>query len=160
MSQAREVRSLRSSRSRRPAARRRDVTRNQRAARRASRELHDRRPASARSRPPFTELGRIRLVDLPVEEIVVAGPRVNQAAADFASEAAGTLGRLLFLGHAVGQRATGTAEIFDDEKTACHPAMMLSTAGLSSPTGCKSQRPATRTVGAGGVRDSAFLTRR
>src|ERR1700734_2355098 len=118
---------------------------------RSLRSLRSRRPASARSSPPFAELGRIRLVDLPVEEIVVAGPRVDQAPADFASEAAGTLGRLFFLGHAVGQRATGTAEIFDDEKTACHPAMMLRAAALSSPTGCKSQRPATRTVGAGGV---------
>jgi hypothetical protein len=38
--------------------------------------------------------------------------------------------------------------------------MMLRTAGLSSPTGCKSQRPATRTVEAGRVGDSNFLTRR
>jgi hypothetical protein len=64
--------------------------------------LGDHRPTSARSRPPFSEFGCVSLVDLPIEEIVVAGPRVDQAAADFASEAAGTLGWLLFLGHAVG----------------------------------------------------------
>jgi hypothetical protein len=102
-------------------------------------DLDDRRPASARSRPSFPELGCIGLVDLPIEEIVVAGPRVDEAAAHFASEAAGTPGWLFFLGRAVGQRATGTAETFDGEETACHSAMMLRMAGLSSPTGCESQ---------------------
>jgi len=76
---------------------------------------------------------------------------MDQAAAYFAGEAAGTLGRLFFLCRTVGQRATGTAEIFDGEETACHPAMMLGARRLSSRTGCDSQRPATRTAGAGGV---------
>jgi hypothetical protein len=102
-------------------------------------ELDDRRPVSARSRPSFPEFGRIGLVDLPIEEIVVAGPRVDEAAAHFASEAAGPLGRLFFLGRAVGQRATGTAETFDGEKTACHAVMLPRAAGLSSRTGCESQ---------------------
>jgi hypothetical protein len=123
-------------------------------------DLRDREPASTRSRPPFSELGHIGLVDLPIEEIVVARPRVDQAAAHFAGEAAGTPGRLFFLCRAVGQRATGTAEIFDGEETACHSAMMLRARRLSSRTGCDSQRPATRIVEAGGVRDSDFLTRR
>jgi hypothetical protein len=118
------------------------------------------RKASACARPPFSEFGHIGLVDPPFEEIEIAGPRVHQAAAHFAREGAGTPGRQLFLGRAVGQRATGTAEIFDGEKTACHPAMMLRTTGLSSPTVCDSQRPATRIVEAGGVRASNFLTRR
>lgn len=52
----------------------------------------DRRPTSARSRPPFPELGRVGLVDLPIEEIVVAGPRMDQTTAHFAGEAAGTPG--------------------------------------------------------------------
>lgn len=123
-------------------------------------DLHGRSSTSARSRPSFPEFGRIGLVDLPIEEIVIAGPRVDQPAAHFASEAAGPPGWLLFLGRAVGQRATGTAVVFDGEKTACHAAMMLSTAALSSWTGCNSQRPATPTVEAGGVRDRDFLTRR
>ena len=80
--------------------------------------------ASARGRPPLAEVGPLRLVDLPVEEIIIARPRVDFAPANLAVETAGMPGWMLLPCRGVRQRAIGTAEIFAREKTACHGAMM------------------------------------
>jgi hypothetical protein len=45
--------------------------------------------AELRSRPPFAEDRRLRLIDFPIEEVVIAGPGVDLDPADFASEASG-----------------------------------------------------------------------
>ena len=45
-----------------------------------------------RSGPSFAEDGRLRLIDLPAEEVVIAGPFVDLGPANFAREAAGMLG--------------------------------------------------------------------
>ena len=81
--------------------------------------------ASARGRPPFSEIGRVFFVYFPIEEIIVAGPRVDFAPANFTAETAGMPGRMLLLCRGVRQRAIRTAKIFDCKKTACHGAMML-----------------------------------
>ena len=80
---------------------------------------------SARGRPPLAEVGPLRLVDLPIEKIIIARPRVDFAPANFTVEAAGMPGRMLLPCRGVRQRAIGTAEIFACKKTACHGAMML-----------------------------------
>jgi hypothetical protein len=81
--------------------------------------------ASARGRPPLAEVGPLRLVDLPIEKIIIAGPGVDFAPADLTVETAGVPGRMLLPCRGVRQRAIGTAEIFGCKKTACHSAMML-----------------------------------
>ena len=81
--------------------------------------------ASARARPPFAEVGPLRLVDLPIEKIIIAGPRVDLAPANLAAETAGMPGWMLLPCRGVRQRAIRTAEIFDGKKTACHHQMML-----------------------------------
>ena len=50
---------------------------------------HGRKPTSARGRPPFSEFARLRLIDLPIEEIVIAGPGVDFDPANLAGETAG-----------------------------------------------------------------------
>jgi len=80
---------------------------------------------SARARPPFAEVGPLRLVDLPIEKIIIAGPRMNFAVANLTVETAGMPGWMLLPCRGVRQRAIGTAKIFDCKKTACHGAMML-----------------------------------
>jgi hypothetical protein len=80
---------------------------------------------ACQSLPPFPKDGRLRLVDLPIEKIIIARPRVDFAPANFTVEAAGMPGRMLLPCRGVRQRAIGTAEIFACKKTACHGAMML-----------------------------------
>lgn len=46
------------------------------------------------------------------------------AAAYFAGEAAGALGRLRLPGRAIGERASGATEVFGSPDTACHELMM------------------------------------
>jgi len=42
--------------------------------------------------PPFPEYGRLRLIDFPIEKVIVARPGVHFDAANFASEIAGVPG--------------------------------------------------------------------
>jgi hypothetical protein len=77
-----------------------------------------------RSRPSFAKDRRLRLIDLPVEKIKVAGPCVHLDPANFAAEAAGMLGWMLLPSRGVGQSAVGTAKIFGFPYVACHCAIM------------------------------------
>jgi hypothetical protein len=74
--------------------------------------------------PPFPKDRRLRLVDLPVEEIIISRPRVNFYPANLAAEAAGMLARMLFPRRGVRQPAVGTAKEFGCPYVACHIAIM------------------------------------
>jgi len=55
-----------------------------------------------RSRPPFPKGGRTRLINFPIEKIVIARPRVDFAPANLAAESARMLVRMLFPSCGVG----------------------------------------------------------
>ena len=76
------------------------------------------------SRPPFSKDRRLRLVDFPVEKIIVARPCVNFDAANLAAEAAGMLGWMLLPRRGVRQPAVGTAKKFGRPYVACHKVIM------------------------------------
>jgi hypothetical protein len=79
---------------------------------------------AVRSRPSFPEYGRLRLIDFPIEKVVIAGPGVNLDPTNLASKAAGMPGRMLLPGRGVGQTAIGAAEIFGGPNGARHGAIM------------------------------------
>jgi hypothetical protein len=79
-----------------------------------------------RSAPPFAETGRIRLVDLPIEKLVIAGPGMDLAPANLATEAAGMLVLVMFPRRGVRQPAMGAAKIFGCPNAICHPTIMRS----------------------------------
>ena len=70
--------------------------------------------------PALAEDGRGRLIDLPVEEIVIAGPCVDFCAADFACESAGMPRRMLLLRCGVTEPALGAFKKFSGPDAACH----------------------------------------
>lgn len=76
--------------------------------------------------PPFTKDGCFDLVDSPIEIIVIAGPRVDLAAANLAVETAGMLVGIVLPGRGVGQPAIGASEIFGLPYVACHARIMRS----------------------------------
>ena len=78
-------------------------------------------------RPPFSEGGRLRLIDFPVEEFVIAGPGVDFDTANLAAKAAGMPGRMLLARRGVRQPAIGTAKILGLPNLACHGAIMRRT---------------------------------
>jgi hypothetical protein len=80
--------------------------------------------------PPFPEDGGIHLIDFPVEKVVMARPRVDLAAAHFASEVAGMLVGVMLPRRRIGQSAIGTAKIFGGPDAACHGAIMRSVADV------------------------------
>ena len=68
------------------------------------------------------------MIDLPIEEIIIAGPGVDLGLANLTPEIAGMLVEMLLPGRAVGQPAIGTVEIFCGPKVvACHAAIMQRT---------------------------------
>ena len=64
------------------------------------------------------------MIDLPIEEIIIAGPDVDLGLANLTPEIAGMLVEMLLPGRAVGQPAIGTAEIFGLPYVAYHPAII------------------------------------
>jgi hypothetical protein len=65
------------------------------------------------------------VIDLPIEEIIIAGPDVDLGLANLTPEIAGMLVEMLLPGRAVGQPAIGTVEIFYGPKVvARHAAIM------------------------------------
>jgi hypothetical protein len=76
--------------------------------------------ADSRLRPSFAEDGRPRLIDFPIEEIVVAGPGVDFDPTDLAIKIAGMPGRMLLLCCSIRQPAIGTVKKFGGPDTACH----------------------------------------
>jgi hypothetical protein len=80
------------------------------------------------SAPPFAKDGRIDLIDIPIEKIVIAGPCVNLAAADLAAEAAGMLVGVMLTCRGVRQSAIGASKIFGRPYATCHAAIMRSIA--------------------------------
>ena len=79
------------------------------------------------STPPFSKSGRLRLIDFPIEKVIIARPRVDLARANLTPEAAGILVWMLLHRCAVGQPAIGTAKIFGRPYFAFHPAIMRCT---------------------------------
>lgn len=77
--------------------------------------------------PPSAKARGLRLVDFPIEKIIVAGPRVDLAPANLASEISRLLVCMLLPCRGVRHPAIGTAEIFDRPDVACHPAIMRRT---------------------------------
>jgi hypothetical protein len=61
----------------------------------------DRGAPALQSPPPFPKHGRPRLIDFPIEKIIIAGPRVDLAPANLAGETAGMLAWMLFPGRGV-----------------------------------------------------------
>jgi hypothetical protein len=76
------------------------------------------------SRPPFPKDRRLRLIDLPVEKIIIARPRVNFDPANLAAEAAGMLGWMLLPRRGVRQTTIGAAKKFGCPYVACHIVIM------------------------------------
>src|SRR5690242_9534295 len=76
-------------------------------------------------RPPFPKHGRFRLIDFPIEKIIVAGPSVNLDPANLTAETSRMLGWMLLPCRGVRQPAIGTAEVFGLPYIACHFATML-----------------------------------
>ena len=74
------------------------------------------------SAPPFPKDGRLRLLDFPAEEIMLARPGVDLDPANLAVETAGTLAWMRLPCRGVTQPAIGTAKIFDGPQGACHAA--------------------------------------
>lgn len=65
------------------------------------------------------------MIDLPTEEIIIAGPGVNLGLAHFTFETAGMSVRMLLPGRGIGQPAIGTVEIFRRPNVvSCHGAIM------------------------------------
>lgn len=77
--------------------------------------------------------GRARLVGLPIEEIIVAGPSVDLDPANLAVEAAGMLVRMLLLGHGVGHPAIGAVEMFGRPNATGHPGNMPRESSIFQP---------------------------
>jgi hypothetical protein len=74
--------------------------------------------------PPFPEYGRVRLVDFPIEKIIIARPRMDFRPANLAAETARMLVWMLLLCCGVRQPAIGAAKKFGRPNVACHPAFM------------------------------------
>jgi hypothetical protein len=85
------------------------------------------------SPPSFPKHGRLRLVDLPIEEFIVARPRVNLDPTNLAAETTRVFVWMLLPNRGVRQPAIGTAKIFGGPYVACHSAIMRRTESLSSP---------------------------
>jgi len=72
------------------------------------------------SRPPFPKHGRVRLIDFPIEKIIIAGPRVDLGPANLAAETARMLVWMPLPCRDVRQPAIGTAKKFGRPYLACH----------------------------------------
>jgi hypothetical protein len=91
---------------------------------RASRAQQVRNPLAGRgacgSRPPFPKHGRVRLIDFPIEKIIIAGPRVDLGPANLAAETARMLVWMPLPCRDVRQPAIGTVKKFGRPDIACH----------------------------------------
>ena len=76
------------------------------------------------SSPPFPKNERLRLIVFPIEEIVIAGPRVDYAPANLTAEPVRMLVWMLLPRCGVREPAIGTAKIFGRPCSAGHPAFM------------------------------------
>ena len=85
------------------------------------------------SPPPFSKDGRLRLIDLPIEKIIIARPRVDLGPANLTAETAGMLVGMPLPCGGVRQPAIGTAKIFGRPYVACHPAIMRRTEHVFQP---------------------------
>jgi hypothetical protein len=84
--------------------------------------------------PPFPKDGRLRLIDFPIEEIIIARPRVDLGPANLTAETARMLVWMLLPCRGVRQPAIGTAKIFGRPYVACHPAIMRRTEHVFQPS--------------------------
>ena len=89
---------------------------------------------ACQSLPPFPKDGRLRLVDLPIEKIIIARPRVDLGPANLTAETARMLVWMLLPCRGVRQPAIGTAKIFGRPYVACHPAIMRHTEHVFQPS--------------------------
>src|ERR1700690_2710085 len=76
------------------------------------------------SPPPFPKDGRLRLIDFPIEELIIAGPSVDLDPANLTTETARMLVWMQLPCRGVRQPAIGTAKIFGRPYAACHFAIM------------------------------------
>ena len=74
--------------------------------------------------PTFPEDGRVRLIDFPIEKIIIARPCMDIGPANLAAETARMLVWMLLLCRGVRRPAIGTAKKFGRPYVACHPAIM------------------------------------
>jgi hypothetical protein len=88
---------------------------------------------------PFPKDGRLRLIDFPIEKIIIARPRVYLGPANLTAETARMFVGMLLPCRGVRQPAIGTAKIFGRPYVACHPAIMQRTEHVSSPEVCHNQ---------------------
>jgi hypothetical protein len=82
--------------------------------------------APCRSSPSFAKDGRFHLIDLPIEKVVIARPRVHPAPANVTAECAGMLVGMMLPCRGVRQPAVGAAKIFGRPYIACHTLIMRS----------------------------------
>src|SRR5882724_486502 len=85
------------------------------------------------SRPPFPKDGRVRLIDFPIEKIIIAGPRVDLGRANLAAETARMLAWMPLPCRDVRQPAIGAVKKFGRPYLACHPRKYPHLAGRFKP---------------------------
>jgi hypothetical protein len=108
--------------------------------------------------PPSPEGGRLRLIDFPIEKIIVARPRVDLAPANLTSEISGLLVCMLLSCRGVRHPAIGTAKIFDRPNVACHPATMRRTEHVFQPRSLPQSMTSYSNPKIRRLSDSVFLT--
>lgn len=84
-------------------------------------------------RPSLAKDRRLSLIDFPIKEIIIAGPRMDLGPANLTAETAGMLVCLLLPYRGIRQPAIGTAKIFGRPYVACHPGIMRRTEHLFQP---------------------------
>src|SRR5271169_1064651 len=108
--------------------------------------------------PPSPKGGRLRLIDFPIEKIIIASPGVDLASANLTSEVSRLLVCMLFSGRGVRHPAIGTAKIFDGPDVAYHPATMRRTGHRFQPRSLPQSMPSYSNPRIRRVFDSVFLT--
>jgi hypothetical protein len=88
------------------------------------------RGAESTQTPPLPKDGCLRLIDFPIEEIIIARPRVDFGRANLTAETARMLVWMVLPCRGVRQPAIGTAKKFGRPHVACHPAIMRRTEHL------------------------------
>jgi hypothetical protein len=106
--------------------------------------------------PTFSR--RLRLIDFPIEKIIIARPRVDLAPANLTSEISRLLVCMLISCRGVRHPAIGTAKIFGRPNVACHPAIMRRTEHVFQPRRLPQSMTSYSNPEIRRLSDSVFLT--
>lgn len=108
--------------------------------------------------PPSPKGGRLRLINFPIEKIIIARPRVDLAPANLTSEISRLLVCMLISCRGVRHPAIGTAKIFGRPNVACHPAIMRRTEHVFQPGSLPQSMTSYSNPKIRRLSDSVFLT--